>query len=60
VDAPRPYQGIVTVEAKTASKSDFSEEYSDGVESQARCLGKVRSRNRLARKPTMDPLVVFR
>ncbi|MFJ8493670.1 hypothetical protein ACIRBZ_35780 [Streptomyces sp. NPDC094038] len=32
----------------------------DGVEFQARCLGKVRSWNRQAREPALDPLAVFR
>ncbi|MER5523575.1 hypothetical protein ABT075_03040 [Streptomyces sp. NPDC002677] len=36
------------------------EEYSDGVEFQARCLAKVRSWNRRARELTLDPLAVFR
>ncbi|MEU9410053.1 hypothetical protein AB0E08_30795 [Streptomyces sp. NPDC048281] len=36
------------------------EEYPDGVEFQARCLGKVRSWNRQARELTLDPLAVFR
>ncbi|MFG3017849.1 hypothetical protein ACGFZQ_04735 [Streptomyces sp. NPDC048254] len=36
------------------------EEYSDGVGFQARCPGKVRSRNRRARELTVDPLAVCR
>ncbi|MFF4903115.1 hypothetical protein [Streptomyces sp. NPDC001068] len=36
------------------------EEYSDGVEFQARCLAKVRSWNRRSRELPLDPLAVFR
>lgn len=56
----RPAHVRITCTVRDVREEFQDEEYSDGVEFQARCLGKVRSWNRQARELTLDPVAIFR
>ncbi|WP_324789481.1 hypothetical protein [Streptomyces sp. H51] len=56
----RPAHIRVTCAVRDVREQFRDEEYSDGIEFQARCLGKVRSWNRQARELTLDAVAVFR
>ncbi|MGW4907745.1 hypothetical protein [Streptomyces sp. NPDC004270] len=59
-DPDEPAHVRMTCSVSEVREEFQDEEYSEGVEFQARCLGKVRSWNRRARELTLDPLAVFR
>ncbi|MER5514493.1 hypothetical protein [Streptomyces sp. NPDC002763] len=59
-DSDEPAHVRMTCSVSEVREEFQDEEYSEGVEFQARCLGKVRSWNRRARELTLDPLAVFR
>ncbi|MER6633645.1 hypothetical protein ABT301_36450 [Streptomyces sp. NPDC000987] len=56
----RPAHIRMTCAVRDVREQFRDEEYSDGIEFQARCLGKVRSWNRQARELTLDPVAIFR
>ncbi|MCF3135183.1 hypothetical protein [Streptomyces olivochromogenes] len=59
-DPEEPAHIKITCAVRDVREEFHDEEYSDGVEFQARCLGKVRSWNRQARELTLDPVAIFR